>query len=60
MNMGCQLNVNRDVLDETDWLGVAEVHPHGLDMFVLYFWFLGTILERRCGRDSKRFKCGCQ
>jgi len=29
------MNVNRDVLDKTDWVGVEEIHPHGLDMFVL-------------------------
>jgi hypothetical protein len=34
----CQKNVYRDLLDKTDWVGVAEVHPHGLDMFVFMFW----------------------
>jgi len=33
----CQKNIYRDLLDETDWVGVEEVHPHGLDMFVLCF-----------------------
>jgi hypothetical protein len=27
----CQKNVNRDLLDKTDWVGVEEVHPHGLE-----------------------------
>ena len=56
-----QKDIYRDLLDETDWVGVEEVHPHGLERVRFYVLVaLGTKLERRCGRDSKRFKCGCQ